>query len=164
MRLNHFGAIVFSGAIWLVMGIFLMAKGLHFIVNAAHTGISSACIIPSLAPLIGGKEQAALMMIAFGLIAGFVKGRLVLMKTVKRVVGRILTMQSPVSFLKIYNWKYYVLILSMVGLGLSMKWFHLPIDVRGLIDVAIGSALMNGALIYFRYAAAARNQKTISND
>jgi hypothetical protein len=163
MRLNHFGAIVFSGAIWLIIGGFLMVKGLNFVVSSAHAGSSSAFIIPSLSPLIGGKEQAALMLIVFGLLIGFVKGRLVLIKSVKRVVGRILSLPSPIGIFQMYSWKYGLLILSMVALGLSLRWMHLPNDVRGLVDIAIGSALINGALTYFRYAAAARNQKSIDN-
>jgi len=164
MRLNYFVSIAFSGAVWLAIGIFLLAKGLNFIVFAAHDGASSACILPSLAPLIGGREQAALMMIVLGLIIGFIKGRLILIKTVKRVVGRILSMPSPIAIHKVYSWRYGLIIALMMGLGISMKWLHVPVDLRGLVDVAVGSALINGALSYFRYAVAARNQKSMENN
>jgi hypothetical protein len=46
----------------------------------------------------------------------------------------------------------------MILLGLSMKWLGLPIEIRGTIDVAIGSALMNGGIAYFRTAFAVSRQ------
>jgi hypothetical protein len=38
----------------------------------------------------------------------------------------------------------------MVLLGLVIRFLPIPIDARGLVDVAIGSALINGAMLYFR--------------
>jgi len=37
-----------------------------------------------------------------------------------------------------------------MGLGMGIRYFGVPVDVRGLIDVAVGSALINGAMLYFR--------------
>jgi hypothetical protein len=42
----------------------------------------------------------------------------------------------------------------MMALGLVFRFLPIPIDLRGLIDVAIGSALINGAMLYFRAARA----------
>jgi len=41
----------------------------------------------------------------------------------------------------------------MLSLGLIVKWAPVPYDVRGLVDVAIGSALTNGSAFYFRHLA-----------
>jgi hypothetical protein len=40
----------------------------------------------------------------------------------------------------------------MILLGLSMRFMPILIDVRGVIDVAIGFALLNGSMLYFRLA------------
>jgi len=65
---------------------------------------------------------------------------------------------NPVSIAKIYTWQYYVLLSSMVLLGVLVRF--LPFDIRGGVDIIIGSALINGATIYFRQAWLARRQAT----
>lgn len=154
MRLTHPMCILLSGAVWLGVGIMLLTKGLNLVVQAAHPDHFSAkaWIIPSLTSIAGGREQAALLIIATGLLLGFIKGRWVLVKSVQRTVTRILSQPSPLKFSQIYAKSYYFLILGMMGLGFILKLLPLAADFKGLIDVAIGSALMNGALLYFRCA------------
>ena len=154
MRLNHVPAIVFSGATWLVIGLLLIIKGLNLIVLGAQDPAASVAWIPTFASLTGGLEQGALLLISIGLFVGFIKGRTVLAKTVKRMVERIHSMPQPIKMSQLYTARYCLLILLMMGLGISIRWMSLPVDVHGVIDVAIGSALINGALIYFRYALA----------
>ncbi len=127
--------ITISGLVWLAIGAFLLMKGLSLI-TAANLE----------------NEQAAVILISAGLLIGFVKGRFVLSKTVKRVVARIHSLPEPIRFSQVYSTSYYVLIGSMVLLGISMRWIPIPPEVRGTIDVAIGAALMNGAILYFRAA------------
>ncbi len=124
-------AIALSGVLWMGIGLMLLTKGLKLLVAA------------------GKGEQTTLALISIALLIGFIKGRLILAKTVKRVVARI-TSLSQVTFANVYDRKYIILILSMVALGISLKFFHLPPQVLGFVDVAIGSALINGALLYVR--------------
>ena len=124
-----------SGLVWLAIGVFLLRKGLSLITAAQMEG-----------------DQAAIILITAGLLIGFVKGRFVLSKTVKRVVARILSLPEPIRFSQVYSASYYVLIGGMILLGISMRWIPIPQEVRGTIDVAIGAALMNGAVLYFRAA------------
>jgi hypothetical protein len=153
MRLSKATWIAISGIIWFVVGIGLLTLGLNFIVYKAQVDVNeTTSLIARISPIAGGREQAALALITVGLIIGFIKGRFVLVKTVKRVVERILSLDVPLKLSKIYSRGYLLLIGCMIVLGLSMKWFGLPAEVRGLIDVAIGSALMNGASSYFRSA------------
>lgn len=116
-------AILLSGALWLAIGIFLLYKGLY---------------------LIPGSST----LIAVGLLVGFLKGRLILPKSVRRIVARIQALPEPISLKQLYPPSYWILIGSMVGLGLAARL--LPNDIRGFIDIAIGAALMNGAMFYFR--------------
>jgi hypothetical protein len=153
MRLGKTAWIAISGVIWFVVGIGLLTLGLNFIVYKAQVEVhETTSLIARLSSLAGGREQAALALIVVGLIIGFLKGRFVLVKTVKRVVERILSLEEPFKFSQVYSRGYLILIGSMILLGLSMKWLGLPSEIRGLIDVAIGSALMNGASAYFRVA------------
>ncbi len=128
----------FSGLVWLCIGVFLLMKGLAF-VTAFYTNI----------------DQTALLLIALGIAIGCAKGRFVLRKTVKRVVERIHSLPAPIRFSQVYSKGYYFLIGGMVLLGMSMRWLPIPAEVRGTIDIAIGCALITGAILYFRAAQAA---------
>lgn len=142
-------AITLSGFLWLAIGTFLLYKGLCFISDGVPLTNSLSFRFQT---LFGSSSQAATGLIATGLLLGFAKGRLIFPKTVRRVVARIQTLSTPIRLKQLYPLSYWILIASMVGLGVLMRFLPIPIDARGLIDVAIGSALMNGAMLYFRAA------------
>ncbi len=159
MRLSRVTWIAISGVIWFIVGVGLLTLGLNFIVYKAQIDFQeTTSLIAKIAPLAGGREQAALTLIVIGLVIGFIKGRFVLAKTVRRVVERILKLDPPIKFSQVYSKRYLLLIVGMILLGLSMKWLGLPMEIRGMIDVAIGSALMNGAVAYFRTAFAVQRR------
>lgn len=159
MRLSKATWIAISGMIWFIIGVGLLTLGLNFIVCKAQIEFQeTTSLIAKIAPLAGGREQAALTLIVIGLIIGFIKSRFVLAKTVRRVVERIVLLNPPIKFSQVYGKGYLLLIAGMVLLGLSMKWLGLPLEIRGTIDVAIGSALMNGAVAYFRNAFAVQKK------
>ncbi|CCB91021.1 putative membrane protein [Waddlia chondrophila 2032/99] len=101
---------------------------------------------------LGSHENSVIALILAGLVIGFYKGRFIFAKSVKRVVDRIRKFEEPTSIAKMYSLPYYLLLLSMIGLGMAIKFFQVPMDVRGAIDVAIGAALINGSMLYFRQA------------
>ena len=151
--------IAFSGFIWFAAGLYLLQLGLHFLLESAklaNEGMYAGPLLSLLAP-IGSFEQAILLLVVIGLSIGFLKGKFVLSKTVRKTVERILSFKPPVPFMKMYSAKYCILLGSMMLLGMSFKFFGFSLDVRGLVDVAIGSALINGSVLYFRQALAARN-------
>jgi hypothetical protein len=152
VRFQHVSLVVLSGLVWLAVGVFLMIKGLNLIVFAGE----ECWVLSGLTPMMGSRDQAMVLLIALGLFAGFIKGRWVLTKSIKRVVNRILSLPEPVKITEIYSRGYYLLLASMMGIGLMMNLFGIPHDLRGMIDVAIGSALMNGAMGYFRMAYAVK--------
>ncbi len=153
MHLSKTAWIAISGIVWFVVGIGLLTMGLNFIVfKAQMEPFETTSLIAKAAAMAGGREQAAMGLIVVGLILGFIKGRFVLIKTVHRVVERITALPLPIKISQVYSRKYLMLMGGMVLLGMSMKWLGLPTEVRGLVDVAIGSALMNGAIAYFRLA------------
>ncbi len=134
--MKHRSWIALSGFIWFFVGVSLLYKGLVFITEAS----------------LGEKEAAIL--IATGLLIGFIKGRFVLAKTARRVVTRIAQLSLPIRFKDAYAPSYWAILALMMLLGMSFRYLPISAEVRGVIDVAIGSALINGALFYFRAARA----------
>lgn len=120
--------LVISGAVWLCVGSFLLFFGTH-LVQASKT------------------EYAFILLLA-ALIIGFLKGNIVLRKAAERQGSRIANLPHA-SLKNLYSRGYYLLLLSMVGLGWGMRF--LPLTVRGTIDVAVGAALIIGATHLFRF-------------
>ena len=143
--------IAFSGVVWFTVGVFLLVFGVKLIVFASLEPGKGTYLLSKLFALTKSKERAALLLLVLGLVVGFAKGRFVLSKTVARVANRISSLPEPIRISQVYPVGYIGLIGCMMLLGMAMKWFAVPLDVRGGIDVAVGSALMNGAMFYFRY-------------
>lgn len=147
--MSHKNWIVVSGLCWFAIGASLLYKGLGFI--AATTFLpDSFCM--RWQGVFGSPQQAGIVLIGVGMGVGLMKGLFVLSKTVQRVTGRIRGLTLPIRVLQVYAKSYWLVIGAMVGLGLSLRFFSIPLDVRGFVDVAIGSALFVGSLLYFREA------------
>jgi len=149
--MKHRAYIALSGFLWFFSGGFLLYKGLHLI-NDATFRADSLC--SKWQTVFGSPQQAATIFIGIGLLLGFIKGRFVLSKTVRRVVSRIASFPGPIRFSDAYSRSYWILIASMIALGMSFRFLPIPMDMRGIVDVAIGSALVNGAMLFFRAARA----------
>ena len=157
MKCSHFALIIVSGLMWLLIGAFLMTLGMHHIMNVVQNWevmlrLHSFSFLKFLAPFVSSEEKAMSVLVFICLLVGYLKGRFVLMKTVKRGVQRIISYPNPAPLMQLYSKKYYLLIALMMGLGFLLKSLHLAEDVRGAIDLAIGSALLKGALSYFHFA------------
>lgn len=160
MKLSHTKLIVISGLIWFGVGVYLLQLGLSLLLSgvqpAEMLADSQYPLLRALAPYTGSLEAAVIVLVMIALFIGYFKGRYVLGKSARRGVERIRSFANPAPLHRIYSAKYYILLACMVGLGISMKYLGLNNDVRGLIDAAIGSALINGAMIYFRLAQTER--------
>lgn len=150
MKIRQSMAIVLSGALWMGVGVFLMMKGFSLVLSPVFLG-SKPPLLSWLYEWTGSFEQAAFFLICLGMMIGFLKGRLVLSKTASRVIRRIVSLPNPCSIASIYPPSYLLILSSMVLLGISFKWMPIPYDIKGLIDVAVGSALINGSAFYFRH-------------
>ena len=149
--MNHRKWIALSGLIWFAAGGMLLLKGLRLIAEAT---LKTDTICFRFQETFGSVQQSAFALIATALFIGFLKGRLVFAKTVQRITARILSLPLPIRLAKVYAPSYWILIGTMMGIGLLFRFLPISIDLRGWIDTAIGSALLNGAMLYFR---AARN-------
>lgn len=150
MRKSALFWIACSGLLWFAVGVFLLLFGVKLVVFSCLQGSPQGYLLAKLSSVTKNKEQSALLLVTLGLFLGFFKGRMVLSKTVKRVTQRIYSLPEPIQLSQVYSLKYVGLIACMILLGMGLRWFSVPSDVRGTIDIAIGSALMNGAICYFR--------------
>lgn len=154
MKFKRQTLITIAGSIWLLVGVGLLSKGLHLLLVTAHFKGEHA------GPLLGAFMYAftgalipgMIFLVVLGLILGWLKSRFTLAKSAKRTIDRLYLHQGDIKLSKLYRLHDFLLVLGMIGLGRLMNWMQLPCDVHGLVDVAIGSALVNGAMIYFRYA------------
>lgn len=137
-----------SGLVWIGAGVMLLYKGLRFVAEGTQL---EGSLSDQFRGVFGSPEQAGTGLIAIGLLLGFIKGRFVLSKTARRVMARILALSPPIHFSQVYAPSYWLLIAGMVGLGMSLRFLPFPVDGRGVVDIAIGSALIHGAMFYFRH-------------
>lgn len=159
MKLSHAKLIMISGLVWFGIGVYLLQLGLNLLLGGVQNPEISTKGYPLLTTLshyLGSLRTTALILVVFALFVGYIKGRYVLGKSAQRGVDRIRSFANPAPLQHIYSGKYYILLGGMVALGISIKYIGLSNDIRGVIDAIIGSALINGAMIYFRMAQAAR--------
>ena len=154
MKLSHAALIFLSGIVWLIIGSFLLPLGLRLMMAGAHGTAQGEYypILSFLSAYTGDAEQAALLVTAICLFIGYLKGKKVLAKSVHRSVRRIEGFSNPTSLANIYSGGYYLLFASMIGLGFLIKFFGLSHDIRGAVDIAVGAALINGAVLFFKEA------------
>ena len=163
-KFSHTTLIVLSGLVWLAVGSFLLPLGLNFVVESIlreNLATQSHPVLDLLGFLVGGPDQAALVTIALALVIGYTKGHYILSKTVYKGVNRITEMPDPAHIKDIYTKKYYILLASMMFLGFIFRFASF--DVRGFVDITIGSALIHGAILYFRlaYRTYQKTRKTV---
>lgn len=161
MKLSHTKLIVISGIIWFAIGFYLLQLGLNLLLASTQASIDNFPLLGFIAQMIGSGETAAIVLVVLALFIGYLKGRYVLGKSAQKGVARILTFPNPANLSSIYSRKYYILLAGMVGLGISIKYLGLSNDVRGFIDAIIGSALINGAMIYFRLAQTLKQKQEV---
>lgn len=164
MKFSHATLAYISGFVWLAVGCFLLQLGLSLLATAVDTAgpNSTLPVLHFLQTYAGGYQEGAIALIMIALLIGYLKGKHVLGKSAQKGVAHITTFPNPTSLSNMYSARYYILLGAMVGLGMSIKFFGLPNDVRGTIDVAIGAALINGAMCYFRLGRQLQSPKSPS--
>lgn len=156
-KCSHFLMIVISGVIWCVVGVLLMTLGMHHLVDSLRLWdevivSSNPSMIKAFSYIFSKPQQALTAIVAVSLLVGYAKGHFVLLRSVKSGVQRILSYPNPSEIKNLYAKKYYFLLVGMMGLGMLLRVAKIPEDLHGAIDLAIGAALLKGALSYFKYA------------
>ena len=154
MRVGHIAGIVISGSVWLVMGCLLTFKGLFLAVGSILSfQVAEHPLVAFFNYFFAHIERSGTCLVFVAIIVGMIKGRFVLAKTVNRFVKRIVLTPSPLKFKDLFPWRYLMLIGSMMCIGMLLRFLPIPKDVKAFIDLAIGSALINGAFLYFKQAS-----------
>ncbi len=97
------------------------------------------------------KSDAILILVAAALLLGLIKGRTLIAKMVDQVADRLYkNLAFPFSFFSFYGRRQCFLILSMMIVGMVIRFIPVPSDIHGCIDLAVGSSLICGAVAYFR--------------
>lgn len=161
MKLSHPSLIALSGTIWFAIGFSLLFLGIHFLLdgtlNPSLLTEEPHPLLAFIAHYTGGVQTAAFLLIALALLIGSLKAKKVLQKVVKKMVARISSFPNPTEITNIYSYSYLLLIGVMMLLGMGLRYFGVPKDIRGVIDVAVGSALLKGGISYFKEMVALRN-------
>ena len=151
-KAHHHTLIFLSGLIWLIVGVFLLTFGLSLVIGAINNPFEMRfSFVKTLSTLFGDTKTGCLVCLTSALTIGHLKGRFVLSRSAKRQIDRILSFVPPVPLSRLYSPGYYLLLASMMGMGMIMRWLPAAQDVRGLIDMAIGCALISGSFTYFHY-------------
>ena len=148
VKCKHSTLILLSGLVWLAVGGMLLLMGVRLL-NELLAGTTSFPLIDLLAYSAGGREEGAAFLVALSLVIGTLKARTVFRKTVNRALSRFSTLPNPLSLAKIYPLSTYILIASMMGVGLALRYFGVSPDIRALVLLTVGIALINGAIFYF---------------
>ncbi|PCI78148.1 hypothetical protein COB21_01385 [Candidatus Aerophobetes bacterium] len=148
-----------SGLFMLASGSMLLNKGAHYMADAfASFSISSssydATLLRGMAPLAslfnGSAHTGLALLLALAALVGLLKGQFVMKKVVNRSVLHVEKNGGSVSLFRLFPRQSLIIIGSMMLLGIAFNKFGLPLDVRGVIDFAIGLALVRGGIFYFR--------------
>jgi hypothetical protein len=119
-----------AAGIWTLVGLGLLTMGLVFWFHF---------------PYLGFLDARHLGFGAIALSIGLIKGKLLLDRTANRVIDRVETLQEPNPFKSIFQMfgaKTIALILAMMGIGLGLRLAGVSFEIRGLIYIAVGAALL----------------------
>ncbi|MCT7950530.1 hypothetical protein NG798_12080 [Ancylothrix sp. C2] len=119
-----------AGTLWTLVGTGLFMMGLVFWFHFPYLGFLDSKHI------LGGMAA---------LSVGLIKGKFILDKTAGRVIERVEVLQEPNPFKSVFQMfggKTIALILAMIGLGVVLRIAGVSFEVRGLVYIAVGIALL----------------------
>jgi hypothetical protein len=129
-----------AGLIWTVVGAGLLTMGSVFWFHL---------------PYLGDLDVRHLGIGMAAIAVGLAKGRFVLDKTANRVIDRTANLQeaNPLkSIFQMFGVKTIALIASMMGIGLILRMAGMSYEIRGLIYLAVGTALLWSCVRYWSAA------------
>jgi hypothetical protein len=134
-----------AAVIWTVVGSGLLAMGALFWFHL---------------PYLGFLDRNHLSIGGAALGVGLLKGKFVLDRTANGVIERIDTLAEPNPFKSVFQMfgaKTLALIAAMMGIGIVLRVAGVSFEVRGLIYLAVGIALLWSSRCY--WVAAFANER-----
>lgn len=137
-----------AGVMWLGIGLLLLSRGLNYLklLMANH---DTFVLFDSIGAKAISTDMKSYALVSLGIVMGFFKAHLTLKKMVEKNFVRISNMDK-VSLFKIYPLNSWLIIFFMMGMGMSLRLLPIPRDIYSLILIAVGSALIQGGIFYFR--------------
>ena len=154
MKMKRSSLLLLSGSIWLAIGIMLVNLGSSFLVKSleiAKKTPDETPLLHFLGAYISSPENVAILIITLAIFIGYIKGNSVMKKQAIRTYDRIFALPHHNSITKLYTKKNLLIIAFMMSLGFLMKFCKVSPDIRGFVDIAVGSALIQGSMHQFRY-------------
>lgn len=137
---------IWLGLSWFGIGFWLFSLGISLLLHGSGGPLIRFFDLLGLA-----AQESALLWLVIALLLGSVKSRKLLSKVVSRNKVRIAQGGS------VYTKKDLFLVVGMMALGIVVRFFS--DDVRGVIDLAVGAALIQASLGYFIPGVRAGDQK-----
>jgi hypothetical protein len=131
-----------AAAIWTIVGAGLFMMGLKFWFQF---------------PYLGFLDTRHISFGAIALSIGLIKGKVVLDRTASRVIDRVDTLTEPNPFKSVFQMfgvKTIALILLMMTIGFGLRKAGVSYEIRGLIYLAVGAALLWSCRRYWSAAQA----------
>lgn len=122
--------LIIAASLWTAVGIGLLSMGLVFWFHL---------------PYLGFLDWQHLSGGAIALSVGLLKGKVILDRTANRVIERVDTLAEPnpvKSIFQMFGGKTIALILAMMGIGIILRLAGVSFEIRGLIYIAVGMALI----------------------
>ncbi len=132
IKLGKTGLIRLAQWLWLAGGVSLLLAGVNRL-SGSMGEISQPVLIGSLVVAV---------------IIGAAKGRFVLGKTAQRNLDRLNALTKPQKLVHVYNTRSWIMIGLMLVISASLTWFAAPMLWRGVVNVAVGLALMVSSRVY----------------
>ena len=104
-------------------------------------------------PYLGDFDVRHIAIGSGALTIGLLKGKFVLDKTAARVIDRTGTLSEPNPFKSVFQMfggKTIALIVSMMGIGVILRAMGVSFEIRGLIYLAVGTALLWSCRQYWK--------------
>lgn len=140
-------------SVWFLVGGMLTYKGLDYLFESVAMQMIARHEQPLLGfftHLMGNPHYALMQMIFFSIALGYVKGFLALKRSAERLIRNVQPYGAKIPLRIVFPTWYVFVMVAMMLLGFIMKYAPLYSDVRGMIDVAVGFALLSGSTFFIR--------------
>ena len=150
IKLGKTGLIRLAQWLWLLGGVSLLLAGvnrLSSVMGGSMGEISQPVLIGSLVAAV---------------VIGSAKGRFVLGKTAQRNLDRLNAITEPQKLVQVYALRSWIMIGLMLLISASLTWLNAPMLWRGVVNVAVGLALMVSSRVYSQPQSGSINSESVT--
>lgn len=120
-RTNPRTQLLTAAFFWGAVGFFLTAKGLYLSRSESWPLVAAATVL--------------------GLVLGAIKSRMIFQKVARKIVERIMKKNTPTCLGGLFSIRNWLLIIAMMVLGKSIGSLSIPVEIKTVIYVTVGSGL-----------------------